>query len=117
MKIFLFAILLCIFNTAFAQKIKNKTIFLNKNNGKTTFAITENIQIINVATAQVDNPSILMPLVNAFVNISPINVVTSAMPPIKYGAFLNATLVINGPSITVTSVKKRAATINDAPFK
>ena len=28
MKIFLFAILLCIFNTAFAQKIKNKTIFL-----------------------------------------------------------------------------------------
>jgi hypothetical protein len=38
------------------------------------------------------------------------------MPPIKYGAFCRAILVINGSRITVDAVKMQTATTNAKPL-
>lgn len=75
----------------------------------------ENIQIINVATAQVEKPLISIPSVKAWVSSKPTKVVTSAIPPIRYGAFFMASFIMKGPRITVTNVKKRTATKNESP--
>lgn len=81
-----------------------------------TLPIIENTQTISVATIHVLSPFIEMPSDNRLVINSPTKVVTSAIPPIRYGALVNAIFAIRGPRIVVAIENINTAVTKDTPL-
>ena len=89
---------------------------LNRRRGRTRLATTVAIQMIRVAMTQVPTLVMLRPLVRSVVTSNPTNVVTRAIPPIRYGALCRANFDISGSRITVDTVKMQTATANPRPL-